>query len=86
MGNGVMNGANMGTTILSPNFTVFTGTPTFVANMRARSNAPANLAENETKLEILKRQQICLSQVSNNEYSSYQMAKTIYTWAVLVLK
>jgi len=68
MGNGVINGANVGTTVLSPNFTLFTGTPTFVANMRARSNAPANVAENETKVEILKRQQICLTQVNPEMY------------------
>ena len=63
MGNGVINGNNINCTVMSPNFTLFTGTPTYVANMRVRSNAPANLAENETKLDILKRQQICLSQV-----------------------
>ena len=63
MGNGVVNGTNVNSTVLSPNFTLFTGTPTYVANMRVRSNAPANLAENETKIEVLKRQQICLSQV-----------------------
>ena len=64
MGNGGVNGTNVSSTVLSPNFTLFTGTPTYVANMRVRSNAPSNLAENETKIEILKRQQICLSQVS----------------------
>merc|ERR1719414_2929928 len=64
MGNGGVNGTNVSSTVLSPNFTLFTGTPTYVANMRVRSNAPANLAENETKIEILKRQQICLSQVN----------------------
>ena len=63
MGNGGVNGTNVSSTVLSPNFTLFTGTPTYVANMRVRSNAPSNLAENETKIEILKRQQICLSQV-----------------------
>ena len=60
MANGGMNGGN---SVLSPNFTMFTGTPAYVASMRVRSNAPANVAENELKLEILKRQQICLSQV-----------------------
>jgi len=64
MGNGVVNGTSVNSTVLSPNFTLFTGTPTYVANMRVRSNAPANLAENETKIEVLKRQQICLSQVN----------------------
>ena len=62
MANGGINGANVNPTVLSPNFTLFTGTPAYVANMRVRSNAPSNLAENEVKLEILKRQQICLSQ------------------------
>ena len=62
MANGGLNGANVNPTVLSPNFTLFTGTPTYVANMRVRSNAPSNLAENEVKLEILKRQQICLAQ------------------------
>ena len=63
MSSGVLNGGNVASTVMSPNFTLFTGTPTYVANMRVRSNAPSNLADNETKLEILKRQQICLSQV-----------------------
>ena len=67
MGNGVINGNTVSSTVMSPNFTLFTGTPTYVANMRVRSNAPANLADNETKLEILKRQQICLSQVHTHK-------------------
>ena len=76
MGSGVMNGGNVNSSILSPNFTLFTGTPTYVANMRVRSNAPASVADNETKLELLKRQQICLSQV-NNIYIIFYILKQI---------
>jgi len=54
--------------VVSPNFSVFTGTPSYIANMNVRSNAPLNLVENETKIEILKRQQICLSQVDFEQY------------------
>ena len=68
MANGVMSGGSMNPTVLSPNFTLFTGTPSYVASMRVRSNAPANVAENETKIEILKRQQMCLSQVNPEEH------------------
>ena len=49
--------------VILPNYSMFTGTPTHVANMKLRSNVPSFIAENELKMEVLKRQHICQAQV-----------------------
>ena len=49
--------------VMVPNYSMFTGTPSYVASMKVRSTVPSFLAENELKLEILKRQHICQAQV-----------------------
>ena len=50
--------------VMVPSYSMYAGTPTHVANMKVRSNVPSFLAENELKLEILKRQHISQAQVS----------------------
>jgi len=65
---GMVNGAGNGamvtpTAVMSANYTVFQGTPSFVADLRTQSgNTPNTAAESEVKSEILKRQSICLTQ------------------------
>ena len=49
--------------VMVPNYSVYTGSPSYVANMKVRSNVPSFLAENELKLDILKRQHISHAQV-----------------------
>ena len=56
--------------VMVPSFSMYAGTPTHVANMKVRNNVPSFLAENELKLEILKRQHISQAQVSNFFVSS----------------
>ena len=51
--------------VMVPSYSMYAGTPTHVANMKVRSNVPSFLAENELKLEILKRQHISQAQVCN---------------------
>ena len=46
-----------------PDYSVYAGTPSHVAAQRVRANAPGFVAENELKMDILKRQHICLAQV-----------------------
>ncbi len=58
-------GAGGSGSVLLPDYSVYAGTPSHVANMRARANAPGFVAESEVKMELLKRQQICLAQVFN---------------------
>ena len=50
--------------VLLPDYSVYAGTPSHVAGQRVRANAPGFIAENELKIDILKRQHICLAQVS----------------------
>ena len=52
--------------VMVPSYSMYAGTPTHVANMKVRSNVPSFLAENELKLEILKRQHISQAQVLHN--------------------
>lgn len=49
--------------VMIPNYSVFSGTPSHIVNMKARSSVPSFLAENELKSDILKRQQISHAQV-----------------------
>ena len=68
--NGMGPGAQMGQQqqVMVPSFSMYAGTPTHVANMKVRNNVPSFLAENELKLEILKRQHISQAQVSISFY------------------
>ena len=50
--------------VMIPNYSVFSGTPSHIVNMKARTSIPNYLAENELKADILKRQQISHAQVS----------------------
>jgi hypothetical protein len=61
-----MGGANGGRTgsVVVPPFTLFSGSPSHVAEGKVRRQTPAFMAQSETKLELLKRQYICLSQVT----------------------
>ena len=52
--------------VILPNYSMYTGTPNHVANMKLRSNVPSFIAENELKMEVLKRQHICQAQVSKS--------------------
>jgi len=63
--NGMGPGAQMGQQqqVMVPSFSMYAGTPTHVANMKVRNNVPSFLAENELKLEILKRQHISQAQI-----------------------
>jgi len=49
--------------VILPNYSMYAGTPTHVANMKLRSNVPSFIAENELKMEVLKRQHICQAQI-----------------------
>jgi len=49
--------------VILPNYSMYTGTPNHVANMKLRSNVPSFIAENELKMEVLKRQHICQAQI-----------------------
>ena len=62
--NSMAVGPQPGPHVMVPNYSMYAGTPTYVANMKVRSNVPSFLAENELKLEILKRQHISHAQVS----------------------
>ena len=52
--------------MLLPDYSVYAGTPSHVANQRVRANAPSFIADNELKKDILMRQTFCLSQVGLN--------------------
>ena len=49
--------------MLLPDYSVYAGTPSHVAAQRVRANAPGFVAESEIKMDILKKQHICLAQV-----------------------
>ncbi len=49
---------------IMPNYSAYTGTPSYIANTKLRSHVPNFLAESELKLELLKRQHISLAQVN----------------------
>ncbi len=61
--NGMVGGHQPHQQVLLPSFSMYTGTPSAVVNMKVRSSIPSFLAENELKLEILKRQHICQAQL-----------------------
>ena len=58
--------------MLLPDYSVYAGTPSHVAAQRVRANAPGFVAENELKMDILKRQHICLAQVRTGNQSCYE--------------
>lgn len=63
MANGGGSGAMVApSSVMSANYTVFQGTPSFVADLRTQSNLPNTASESEIKSEILRRQSICLTQ------------------------
>ena len=62
-----VNGARTGSVVV-PSFSVFTGSPSHVAANKARKNTPSFVAQSETKMEILKRQYICMSQVCEMKF------------------
>jgi len=63
MVNGGGSGAMVApSSVMSANYTVFQGTPSFVADLRTQSNLPNTASESEIKSEILRRQSICLTQ------------------------
>ena len=55
--------ANPTGNVLLPDFSSFNGTPSYLVNMKVQSNVPGFVADNELKMEILKRQLICHAQV-----------------------
>jgi len=57
-------GASMAapSSVMSANYTVFQGTPSYVADLRMQSNLPNTASDSDIKSEILRRQSICLSQ------------------------
>jgi hypothetical protein len=66
--------------VLLPDYSVYSGTPSHVANMRVRANVPGFIAENELKVDILKRQHICLSQVLRSHLRA-QLSFLVSTFA-----
>ena len=62
-----VNGGRTGSVVV-PSFSVFTGSPSHVAASKARKNTPSFVAQSETKMEILKRQYICMSQVCEMKF------------------
>ena len=64
MSNNGMAGVPHQGQVMIPNYSVFSGTPSHIVNMKTRSSIPTYLQENELRMDILKRQQICHAQVS----------------------
>ncbi len=52
-----------GGSILMPDYQSYAGTPSYISSMKLRSNVPSFLADNELRMEILKRQLFCITQV-----------------------
>lgn len=57
-----------GGSVLLPDYSVYAGTPSHVAAQRVRANAPGFVAESEIKMDILKKQHICLAQIDPESY------------------
>lgn len=69
-GEGMNNGAAAAASqVLLPNYSVYTGTPSYVANLKLRTHVPNFMAENELKMELLRRQHISLAQIDPEAYS-----------------
>ena len=64
MSNNGMAGVPHQGQVMIPSYSVYSGTPSHIVNMKTRSSIPNFLAENELRMDILKRQQICHAQVS----------------------
>ena len=62
--------------VMIPNYSVFSGTPSHIVNMKSRTSIPNYLAENELKADILKRQQISHAQVSFSWSQFFRGKKT----------
>jgi len=52
-------GVISGGSILLPNWSAYSGTPSQIVAMKVRSSAPTAIQENEIKMELLNRQMIC---------------------------
>jgi len=52
-------GVISGGSILLPNWSAYSGTPSQIVAMKVRSTAPSAIQENEVKMELLTRQMIC---------------------------
>jgi len=63
MSNNGMAGVPHQGQVMIPNYSVFSGTPSHIVNMKTRSSIPTYLQENELRMDILKRQQICHAQI-----------------------
>ena len=61
---GVNGGSGRTGSVIVPNFSIFIGSPSHVASSKARKNTPAFVAQSDVKMEVLKKQYICMSQVS----------------------
>lgn len=49
--------------VMIPNYSVFPGSPSQLAASKTRANTPASLAKSVIKMELLKKQYICMSQM-----------------------
>ena len=63
--------------MLLPDYSVYAGTPSHVAAQRVRANAPGFVAESEIKMDILKKQHICLAQVRMGEIGLLKAVHTV---------
>jgi len=52
-------GQVIGSSLLVPNWSAYSGTPSHVVSMKVRNAAPTSLQESESKMELLTRQMIC---------------------------
>ncbi|XP_023349501.1 PAN2-PAN3 deadenylation complex subunit pan3 isoform X4 [Eurytemora carolleeae] len=52
-------GQVVGNSLLVPNWSAYSGTPSQVVAMKVRNAAPTSLQESETKMELITRQMIC---------------------------
>ncbi len=52
-----------GGSIMLPDYQSYSGTPSYISSMKLRSNVPSFISENDLRMEILKRQMICVAQV-----------------------
>ena len=59
------NGSN-GDSILVPDFQSFSGTPSYVCNLKVKSNTPSFMGGSELKMNLLKKQLMCQTQVDPN--------------------
>ena len=83
MVNGGGSGAMVApSSVMSANYTVFQGTPSFVADLRTQSNLPNTASESEIKSEILRRQSICLTQVTTDCTHFFTQQTILFTYVL----